>query len=202
MKSRDVAVLATGVGVVAVVATLLVTGSGFWVTGKNKPKKQQKTTVEFAATADGNSLEVTQADCTGSTPQAKGCFKVKKGDAGKILFQFNETSPWTLKEITICKGSNKATTVCDLGVWHRMEFAVANVVINGDGDPEPGTQLFHTKKDGSIDLSQLTPGDEYTQFYLLDVNVIKQEYFYNIEACNGGSCDITLDPPLDNRGRD
>jgi hypothetical protein len=200
MKTRNVSILTLSVGVGAILVTSFFSGFGLGLNNNTHPKKSNKFKIEFAVDSEAEFLEITSALCTGSNPQAKGCFKVKQGKSGVVLYTFNAASPWKLKEFKICKGSSKDSLTCDLNDWERMEFAVANAVENADGEFEPGSTLTHTQMDGSIDLSGLVAGSDSTRFFLLDVNTIKQEYFYNIEACNGSNC-ISIDPPLDNRGR-
>ncbi len=200
MKTSTVLTLLLVVALVTGAATFYFLGIGKIARDTTGPKSPDPSDIEFGVAADQSKLVITQALCTDSRPQAKGCLKVTKGKSGVITFKFNAAPPWKLNKFTICRGSEKTKQKCDLSVWERMEFAVANAVLKNPGKYEPGSKLAHTQADGSIDLSGLIAGPESTEFILLDVNSIKKEYFYNIEACNGVKC-ISIDPPLVNRGR-
>jgi hypothetical protein len=194
MKTKSVFILIVVVAVVVGVGTFYYAGSGSLSSNITKPKKSTQTDIEFEV--DQTELIITKSDCTSTRRHAKGCFKVKRGEAGVVFFKFNADSSWKLKKFTICKGTAKGALVCDLSVWERMDFAVANAVVDSAGKIVPGSDLAHTMKDGSIDLTKLNDD----KFFLLDVNTIQQDYFYNIQACKGSSC-ITIDPPIINGGR-
>lgn len=204
MKSSTVLTLLLVVAFVTGVATYYITGVGKSPSLTTAPKISDPFDIEFGVEGvnDKAKLVITKAACTGRTPQAKGCLKVSRGRSGVVTFKFNASPPWELKELTICRGSTKDRQKCDLSIWERMEFAVADAVLQTNGKYKPGSTLAHIQDDGSIDLSELVPGAESTEFILLDVNSIRKEYFYNIKACYAPDHCITLDPPLDNRGRD
>ena len=66
-----------------------------------------------------------------------------------------------------------------------------------------GDEILLTPKSGEVDLTQLKD-DSLRTFFLFDQNTIKRDYFYNIQVCKPESetetC-LTLDPPVENRGR-
>ena len=69
-----------------------------------------------------------------------------------------------------------------------------------------GDEILRTPKSGQVDLTQLADDDNLRTFYLFDQNTIKRDYFYNIQVCKleyeseKKTC-LTLDPPIENRGR-
>jgi hypothetical protein len=71
-------------------------------------------------------------------------------------------------------------------------------------DDDEGSNVYMTNKNGQIDLSKLVPkASGKTEFYMIDQNTIRSNYFYTIYACypvNSTNC-ITTDPPIVNKGR-
>ncbi len=129
----------------------------------------------------------------------RNCIRVKRGYAGLIAYTLDENdhkNGWVLKQFTICGGLDKIEIKCsaDLDRNERLEFFIMN---NAQGDI-----TLLTPKSGEVDLSQLKDDDSVTTFFLFDQNTIRRDYFYNIQACNVNTkaC-LTLDPPVENRGR-
>lgn len=191
MNTKSVLVLASGVALISVLATLYLTARVSPPIVLAGPKIPDKPIVDFNVASGLDELEIT-APVSGCTK--KGCFKIKKKNSGEIRFNF--TAPddnWQLTEFKICKGTDKTSLDCNLTLWERLDFFASN--------DDLGTSLFVTDNSGSIDLESLPAGS--TSFYLFDQNSIKQEYFYRIEAChptNVPNC-IYTDPLIDNKGR-
>jgi hypothetical protein len=162
---------------------------------------------EITFKINGDELEITSI--TGGTDpdlkkcrntKKKNCIKVKRGFAGLVAYTFdNDDDDWVLKQFTICRGLDKITTTCtaDLDRNERLEFFIMN---NAQGD-----EILLTPKSGEVDLTQLKD-DSLRTFFLFDQNTIKRDYFYNIQVCKPETesetetC-LTLDPPVENRGR-
>lgn len=179
--------------VIVVVATFLITPAAL-SPGAGKFKTPDELTVEFKA--DGDKLTVTSPDCSDSK---KGCLKIKKNRSGIIKYVYSDPSnTWRLREFKICKGTvntnaEKPALDCDLGLWERLEFFVVKDLNNAS--------ILNISDQGVIRLNQLPAGTK--QFYLLDQNDIKQDYFYTIKACkiaDEENC-ISTDPPIQNGGR-
>lgn len=201
MKIRSVVILVLVVALIAVVATMQFSQgrNGVSNTGNigslttDKPKKSDKTDVNFKVAGNQGSLEMTSPLCGGKN----GCFKVGKGKSGLIKFQFTDPfGGWQLTEFKICKTQSDDSLDCNLGVWERLDFFVSDDIL--------GSNIFSTNSLGAINLKTLTPYDEgKTEFYLLNQNAIKKKYYYTIEACKTGVsvvC-ITTDPTIENKGR-
>lgn len=187
MKTSSVVALVPVVALVSVFVSYVAVSPGI-----GKLKTKESLTVEFEV-ADSK-LEVTAPACVGSK---KGCIKIKKKNSGEIKFVFTDPSnTWQLSEFEICKGevttdADKANLDCKLGIWERLEFFVVEELT--------ASLILTTSDSGIIDLSQLPPGTN--QFYLLNQNDIKEDYFYTITACNAADDCISTDPPIENGGR-
>ena len=104
-----------------------------------------------------------------------------------------------LNQFTICPGLDKITNSCPVNLDRneRLEFFIMN---NAQGD-----KILLTPKSGQVDLT-LLGDDSLRTFFLFDQNTIRREYFYNIQVCKteyeseSETC-LTLDPPVENRGR-
>ena len=185
-----------GVALFSVVATYTVISMGlFNATDTSGPKDRKDIVIEYKVNDDGDKLVIetnTSGKCLGGTKN--GCFKVKKSKSGAIKFEFITEDGWDLKQFTICEGSTPIEDSCgrELKVDERLEFFVMSDKI--------GTEILLTPPNGQVDLTQLGAGVK--TFYLFDQNTIRQEYYYNIEACptDDGKC-IYLDPPIENKGR-
>ncbi len=130
----------------------------------------------------------------------KNCIKVKRGFAGLVKFTFdNQDDDWVLNQFTICPGLDKITNSCPVNLDRneRLEFFIMN--------NEQGDKILLTPKSGQVDLT-LLGDDSLRSFFLFDQNTIRRDYFYNIQVCKTESesesepC-LTLDPPVENRGR-
>ena len=177
------------------------------VNDTDKPKKAYEDTIEFEVVGpeDKESLAITtQTSGSNCNNPKKGCFKVRRGKTGIITFKFTAPDVWKLAKFEICKGtvendSDKKGLDCDLGLWEKLDFFVS--------PDSRGSDILLTNSDGSIDLTALSDEDSTTnprEFYLLDQNAIKNQYFYSITACtdvNDPTTCISTDPAIDNKGR-
>ncbi len=188
MKTRNVSILALGVAFFTVVITLQFSTGGMWLESKSRPKPTKNFVVRFKVAEDLKGLQIISPDC--GREKNWGCLKVRKGHAGVVKFVFEAGDDWQLNKFQICKGNSKSKSVCSLNLWERLDFFVA--------DDESGSKIFTAGRNGVIDLQALPAGS--TEFFVLDQNTIKGEYFYSIEACSGGTC-ISTDPPMENKGR-
>ena len=202
MSIKQIALLVV-VAVVAALFTLLLVSKGFF-SHEDTTVAKLKVAPEVTFKIEGGVLEITSIT-NGTDPNLKkcknttkkNCIKVKKGYAGLVAFTFdNEDDDWVLTQFTICRGQDKITIKCskDLDLNERLEYFIMN---NAKGD-----KILLTPKSGQVDLTQLAEDDTLRTFFLFDQNTIKRDYFYNIEVCNQQTenC-LTLDPPVENRGR-
>lgn len=203
MNIRQIAFL-VGVVIVAAGITFLLAAKGLIsLSDTTIAKLTIAPEVTFKVNSSGDELEITSI-AGGTDPNLKkckktnkkNCIKVKRGFAGLVAFTFdNDDDDWVLTQFTICRGLDKITTKCPLNLDRneRLEFFIMN---NAQGD-----KILLTPKSGQIDLTQLED-DSLRTFFLFDQNTIRREYFYNIQACNEATetC-LTLDPPVENRGR-
>ncbi len=165
--------------------------------------------VKLKINSAGTYLEVDSID-GGTDPDLKkcrntnkkNCIRVKRGYAGLVAYTLNKDDHdkgWVLTQFTICRGPNKIKTSCsvDLDRNERLEFFIMN---NAQGDI-----TLLTPKSGEVYLNQLKD-DSLKKFFLFDQNTIRRDYFYNIQACKPETetepkkC-LTLDPPIENKGR-
>jgi len=196
MNNRLLALI-LGVAVLSVVATYISITFGFSLYDTSKPKGKKDIAIEFEVNSDGNMLEITSPlsnNCKAANSNKKGCFKIKKNKTGLVTFKFTADEAWELKQFTICQGDTKIKDSCgsDLNLDQRLEFFIM--------DDAKGSNILVTPASGEIDLSSFPAAAGLREFYFFDQNTIRQDYFYNIEACNGGDC-IYLDPPVENKGR-
>jgi len=134
-----------------------------------------------------------RANCRASNSLA-GCITVSKGDTALISYEIQTSPGWYFSQFKICKG-NKANKDaddldCKLTFRQRADFEAT--------DGTTGGVKLYPDENGVIYLTQFS--DELARFYLDDSNVIDEDYFYRIEACNAGVCLLT-DPPIINGGR-
>jgi len=191
MSNKGVMVLVSGVALLSIVATLYLSEYFLPPAAFAGPKTPDKPVVDFKVATSLDELEIT-APAVGCVK--KGCFKIKKKNAGEIKFNF--TAPdnnWQLTEFKICRDTAKSGPKCDLTLWERLDFFASN--------DASGSSLYVTNGKGVIDLSSLPAGS--TTFYLFDQNSIKQDYFYSIKACKPGNVPacVDTDPPIENKGR-
>ena len=139
-------------------------------------------------------LEISKSGIKKCVNNIRGCLKIKRGKRANIGFKLHDddSAEWSFKEFSICKGDTKSTGPCKLIRAERRDFD-ARALKDSD-------EYFAPDKAGIIDLTQLSPN--LTQFVLHIENSIRQDYFYNIEACrNDGTKCVSLDPVMRNRGR-
>ena len=209
MNIRQIALLVV-VALVSAIITFLLISKGFISLSDTTVAKPSSTPeVTFKINSAGDELEITSIT-NGTDPNLKkcrnttkkNCIKVKRGYAGLVAYTFdNQDDDWVLTQFTICRGLDKITTKCsaDLDRNERLEFFIMN---NAQGD-----EILLTPKSGEVDLTQLKD-DSLRTFFLFDQNTIKRDYFYNIQVCKPETetesetetC-LTLDPPVENRGR-
>lgn len=125
-----------------------------------------------------------------------GCIAVRHNNSGQVRFQLKKSKDWYLTEFKICLGNTKASQVCNLEEWQRNQFFATD---------RNGTVALYPNISGIVNLTSLPNTDK--EFYLVNLNVTKQDYFYTIEACpkkNPGddkSKCVYTDPPIQNGGR-
>lgn len=198
MNIRQVSLL-VGVAVLVAGATYFTTTAKFSSSSDpTKPKTREPVVIHYEVNAAGNMLELVSNSgkwpCTRGN-KANGCFKIKKSDAGLITFTFDNDDPtWVLKQFTICQEDTKITNSCtaELNLYEQLEFFVM--------DDATGTNILLTPKTGEVVLTSM--GADLRTFYVFDQNSIKQDYYYNIKACNTGTgvC-LNFDPLVENKGR-
>ena len=208
MSIKQIALLVVVALVAAFITYLLIARGFISLSDTTVAKTVSAPTVTFKINSAGDELEI-DSIAGGTDPNLKrcrntnnkNCIKVKRGYAGLVAFTFdNQDEDWFLDQFTICRGLDKIKTKCekDLTRNERLEFFVMN---NPQGD-----EILLTPKSGQVDLTQLADDDNLRTFYLFDQNTIKRDYFYNIQVCKleyeseKKTC-LTLDPPIENRGR-
>ncbi|NOR20189.1 MAG: hypothetical protein GQ538_08905 [Xanthomonadales bacterium] len=137
-----------------------------------------------------------------------GCFRVGKDKVGLVKITFDDDdgdgddstdayAAWELKEFTVCAGYDKTVT-CSLNYTQRLEFAITD-----DNGGIPGTTLLIPSSTGVIDLTVL--GATNRSFLLVDQNILRGKYHYDIKVCPPSpfveSDCLKLDPPVENKGR-
>lgn len=155
--------------------TLLVTGSG-----------------------SGASMKVKTPPMPGCKKQDTddGCMNFERNKTGHITFDMSGNSDdFYITEFKICIGSNKPSPItrdCKLPDANALDFYVKDS--NGALRP-PNTES------GKIEWKY---SDEVETFVLHDRNLLKQEYYYLLVACDGpdpavDNC-LLADPVMDNKG--
>ena len=191
MRTKGVLVLTSGVALFTVVATSYFLSIGPSKTRTHPKPSAKDVVIEFKVADSLDKLVITDSDCS---PKNKGCIAVKQGHTGLVKFIFKPedvADGWKLDEFKICKGKLKTNLDCNLSVWQRLGFFVA--------DDDEGTKILVADKTGSFKLNQLSPGS--SEFYLFDQNTVKKWFFYSITVCKDISNCISTDPPIDNKGR-
>lgn len=198
MNIRQVSIL-VAVAIISVFATHAFISRGFFSSSDpTEPKDKKEVIVKYKVSEDASKLEVVSNDSgTCITDTKKGCVKIKKSDTGLITYTFeNDDNAWVLRQFTICRGETPITIKCgaELTLDEQLEFFVMS--------SSTGGTILLTPKSGEVKLTQLSGIEPLRTFYLFDQNTIKQNYYYNIQACNTETevC-LTLDPPVENRGR-
>lgn len=141
-------------------------------------------------------LEISKPGSKACVGNANGCLRLRRGKRANIGFTLvsADAANWSFTEFGICLGDQKPGAPCNLERKHMRDFDIR---------PKINAKNFDSPNDeGIIDLTQWTPN--LTSFVLHIENNIRQDYFYNIEACKNGvfpSKCIKLDPVLRNKGR-
>jgi hypothetical protein len=126
----------------------------------------------------------------------KGCIGALLDETVDTTVKFVGSTGWYFSKFRICRADDNAPQKpgfgpdCTLSDIDRAAWMVQTV----SGPAIPGT-------DGLVDLNPF--GDTtFTQFKILDLNLIQANYFYGIEACNAtiGEC-VWTDPGSENNGR-
>lgn len=204
MSIKQIALLVVVALVAAFITYLLIARGFFSLSDTTVAKSSSTPTITYIIKGDKLEIdEITNGTdpyfkkCKNNTK--KNCIKIKKGFSGLIEYTFkNQDEDWFLDQFTICRGLDKITNKCDKDLTRneRLEFFVMN---NKQGD-----KILLTPASGQVDLTQLADDDNPRTFYLFDQNTIRRDYFYNIQVCKYESekktC-LTLDPPVENRGR-
>jgi hypothetical protein len=126
-----------------------------------------------------------------------GCLVAEYGEFALLSFGLNGSPDWYFAQITICKGDSKTEQDCSLDVWERREFEAY------DGTPD-GTR-YSPDNNGVIQLP--TGSDAMDVVFVLDHNLVQQDFFYSIKACYANPPNrpsrpcVDTDPPIINRGR-
>jgi len=148
--------------------------------------------VHINATGDTSYTTQASGKCKIANQGKNGCVHIDSNNTGLITFRKAGAANWVLTTFQICKVTAGAND-CNLNIWERFEFAVANV------DGSNGTLPDGS---GEVDLTNLnipTTGPNKDSFILLDQNRFQQEYYYQIKLCDGATCEWA-DPPLENGG--
>jgi hypothetical protein len=155
-------------------------------------------TIKLLVTGDGAgaSMKVNTGAMNGCINQDDGCMVFQKNETGKILFTMRGNHVgFHLTQLKICMGADAPDPIdenCPLPIPNALDFYVTDS--NGVSRiPNPFT--------GKVEWSY---SDNVKSFNLFDRNLLKQEYFYLVIACNGPDPDSdncpVADPPMDNKG--
>ena len=119
-----------------------------------------------------------------------GCVVAEEREVAWLSFELKGQEGWEFTQMTICKGDTKSSLNCNLNVHDRREFEAydaSNIYIS---EPDKNGVILIPK--GS---------EAATEFYLLDHNLKRQNYFYTLRACHPEHQCRDTDPPIINRGR-
>lgn len=155
--------------------------------------------MEVAGSVSDPELVVTTAAMSGcrNTTQ-KGCMIFETKKKGKIKFDINSAdSVWHITQLKICKGKTPPDPLsldCPLGA-NAFDFYVGN----------GGKAIIPDLLTGEINWSY---SDAVRKFKLTDRNILEENYYYMVIACDGPDPDsdinpdncITADPAFDNEG--
>lgn len=138
----------------------------------------------------GASMKVSTGPMANCRNSDDGCMVFARKEKGVITFDMSgNDAGWHITQLKICKGNSKPDPdpdSCELG-FNATDFYVeegSNVVI-----PNPLT--------GKISWEY---ADAVKTFVLHDQNVITQNYYYRVKACDSVNPCIEIDPPVDNKG--
>jgi hypothetical protein len=184
----EVAVAGGGIGIVAVVGVLgLLLGFKFPI--------PQKADITLTLSESANNIAITGS--TGNhhkckNPASVGCVHVSWWRKAKITFGLTglENEDWKFTKMQLVAESTTNPDKLDFNPQTGFSPEMMEdfyVKVNG--------VEIHPNINGIIDLSGLSKGRE---FRLVDENKVTQDYFYQIEACNG-VCKMT-DPKIENEG--
>ncbi len=144
---------------------------------------------------DEAKLEISKPGIKACIGNINGCLNLRVGSRLNIGFKLADVDiadDWYFKEFSVCKGADKPSSDCTLERYERREFDIRA--------SKKADDYFAPGVDGKIDLGQV--GSDPTQFVLHIENSIRQNYFYNIQACNEAKAKcLNLDPRITNRGR-
>jgi hypothetical protein len=144
----------------------------------------------------GASMKINTGSMHGCTNSKAGCMTFKKSETGKIRFDISgNDSGFNITELKICMGPTEPSPLskdCVLPDVNALDFYVKDS--NGALRP-PNT------KSGKIEWKYT---DAVKEFVLYDRNLLKQEYYYLLVACDGpdpavDNC-LLADPIMDNKG--
>jgi len=151
-----------------------------------------KPTIKLHVTGNPKMLTIKESLGNGRCPpprSASGCIAVGYRDTAVITFELKTSPDWHFTEFKICAGT-KDNQDCDLDEWEMNEFFAAD---------STASKLIFPDENGEIDLKQLS--SSLTKFYLFDFNSEEQNFYYTIEVCKGEMCISTIDPDIENKGR-
>ncbi|HEY5775106.1 MAG TPA: hypothetical protein VIS57_03385 [Xanthomonadales bacterium] len=128
-------------------------------------------------------------DC--QDPQQVGCVHVFKGRSANIKFLLDGLDGWKFKRMQLVAESEDNPDKLNF-----IQKANLTPEMVEDFYVKIKSARIHPDEYGIIDLTGLKDG---TKFRLIDKNKYAQNYFYQIEACNG-DCKQT-DPKIENEGK-
>jgi len=153
-------------------------------------------TISLEVTGSGSSanMAVETAAMSGCRNTKKGCMIFETKKKGKIKFDISSAdSVWHITQLKICKGKtppNPLSLDCPLGA-NAFDFYVGN----------GGKATIPDLLTGEINWRY---SDTVRKFKLTDRNILEENYYYMVTACDGDDPDddncITADPPVDNKG--
>jgi hypothetical protein len=128
----------------------------------------------------------------------KGCIVAEADEIIDVEFKLSGSGGWYFAEFQICSTADttKKTdfATCGLAAEQTAEW----IVLTNKGSGLPGA-------DGKVDISDL--GNKPTKFKLLDLNVTKADYFYQVcvkqtdYKCDVPDNCVCTDPGGQNKGR-
>ena len=141
-------------------------------------------------------LEISKPGSKACANNIRGCLRIRRGHRANIEFTLMpvDAANWSFTEFSICVGETKPSTgsTCTLKRGERRDFDARA--------SKDASNFISPDENGKIDLTRWTTN--LTSFVLHIENNIRQDYFYNIEACkNDGSKCLNLDPVVRNKGR-
>ena len=148
---------------------------------------------DIIVNANNNHVAITAppgARCKARNRVNPGCVHFDTNETGTLTFKRTGQKTWTFTKLQICKLNADGTKDCNRDSWERMQFAASDTQKN---------KLVLPDKNGVFDLSQLL--SVQSEFLLLNLNTVDQDYYYQVELCQSGVNCEWADPPIENKGR-